>query len=89
MPHTKHDVNDVVLLVSVIYACEDGHRILTHDAQVLKMITSHSLVPFELSTSNWLPARASEQDNWRASETLFVASYPQTFFLAKFLRNLD
>ena len=78
MPHTKHDVNDVVLLVSVIYACEDEHRILTHDAQVLKMITSHSLVPFELSTSNWLPARASEQDNWRASEaseTLFTHVY--------------
>ena len=32
MPRTIHDVNDVVLLVSAIYACEDGHRILAHDA---------------------------------------------------------
>ena len=47
MPHTIHDVNDV-LLVSAIYACEDGHRILAHDARVLKMITSPSLVPFVL-----------------------------------------
>ena len=42
---TIHDVNDVVC---AIYACEDGHRILAHDAQVLKMITSPSLVPFVL-----------------------------------------
>ena len=48
MPRTIHNVNDVVLLVSAIYACEDGHRILAHDARVLKMITSPSLVPFVL-----------------------------------------
>ena len=46
MPRTIHDVNDVVLLF--IYACEDGLRILAHDARVLKMITSPSLVPFVL-----------------------------------------
>ena len=32
MPRKIHDVNDVVLLVSAIDTCEDGHRILTHDA---------------------------------------------------------
>ena len=48
MPRTIHDVNDVVLLVSTVYACEDGHRLLAHDARVLKMITSPSLVLFVL-----------------------------------------
>ena len=47
MPRTIHDVNDV-LLVSAIYAYEDGHRILAHDARVLKMITSPSLVLVKL-----------------------------------------
>ncbi len=39
MPRTIHDVNDIVLLVSTIYVCEDGHRTLAHDARVLRIIS--------------------------------------------------
>ncbi len=48
MPRTLHDVKAVVLLVSAIYVCENGHKTLAHDTRVLEMITCPSLVPFVL-----------------------------------------
>lgn len=37
-----------VLLVSAVYACESGHKVLAHDESVLKVFPSHQMVPFIL-----------------------------------------
>ncbi len=47
-PRTIHGTTDVVLLVSAVYVCENGHRILAHDPRVLSMIPSASMIPFIL-----------------------------------------
>ena len=39
-PRTIHDVNDIILLVSAIYICEDGHKTFANDARILKIIAT-------------------------------------------------
>ena len=47
-PRTLHDMHFVVLLVSAIYACDSGHKVLAHDESVLKVFPSYQMVPFIL-----------------------------------------
>ena len=47
-PRTIHGITDIVLLVSAVYVCENGHKILAHDPRVLKMIPCTSMIPFVL-----------------------------------------
>ena len=47
-PRIIHDTKDIVLLVSAVYMCENGHKILAHDPRILKMIPCPTMVPFVL-----------------------------------------
>lgn len=47
-PRLIHDVEDFVLLVSAVYACEEGHKILAHDERILRMLPCKSMIPFIL-----------------------------------------
>lgn len=44
-PRLLHDVDDVVLLVSAVYACSEGHKILAHDERIVSMLP-REMVPF-------------------------------------------
>ena len=45
-PRLIHELDNVVLLISAIYTCENGHRLLTHDHSALKQFPSKCLIPF-------------------------------------------
>jgi len=45
LPRTIHGINDIILLVSAVYSCEKGHKILAHDKSILEKIPN-SLIPF-------------------------------------------
>ena len=44
-PRTIHGIDDIVLLVSAVYTCENRHKILAHDEIVLKQLPA-SVIPF-------------------------------------------
>ena len=47
-PRTLHGYEDIVFLVSVVYICDNNHRLLAHDERVLQCIPSNISLPFEL-----------------------------------------
>ena len=47
-PRALHDMHNVVLLVSAVYACDSGHRLLAHDESVLNRFPTYRLIPFIL-----------------------------------------
>ena len=47
-PRLIHDVEDVVLLVSAVYLCDEGHKTLAHDPTVFDMLPSKLVIPFIL-----------------------------------------
>lgn len=47
-PRLIHDIEDFVLLVSVVYECQEGHRTLAHDQRVLNKLPCKAMVPFVL-----------------------------------------
>ena len=46
-PRIIHDVDDFVLLVSSVYVCDGGHKLLAHDERVLKLLPKDT-IPFIL-----------------------------------------
>lgn len=47
-PRLLHDVDDVVLLVTAVYVCEEKHKILGHDERILSMLADQITLPFIL-----------------------------------------
>ena len=47
-PRLIHGVDDVVLLVSAVYVCEEKHKILGHDERILRMLRGKVSYPFIL-----------------------------------------
>ena len=47
-PQVLHDMHNIVLLVSAVYMCDNGHKLLAHDASVLKRFPTHRVIPFVL-----------------------------------------
>lgn len=47
-PRAIHDIQDIVYLVSAVYTCDEGHKILAHDQRVLNMLPCKDIVPFVL-----------------------------------------
>ena len=47
-PRTLHGYEDIVFLVSVVYICDNNHRLLARDERVLQCIPSNISLPFEL-----------------------------------------
>ena len=47
-PRLVHDMDNVVLLVSAVYICENRHKLLAHDESVLKCFPSCCMIPFVL-----------------------------------------
>ena len=47
-PRTLHDMHSTILLVSAVYACDSGHKVLAHDESVLKHFPTYRMVPFIL-----------------------------------------
>ena len=47
-PRVLHDMHNIVLLVSAVYMCDNGHKLLAHDASVLKRFPTHRVIPFVL-----------------------------------------
>ena len=47
-PRLIHDIENFVYLVSAVYVCELGHRILAHDQRILDMLPCKDMVPFVL-----------------------------------------
>ena len=43
-----HDIHNIVLLVSAVYTCDSGHKLLAHDASILKRFPTHCVIPFVL-----------------------------------------
>jgi hypothetical protein len=51
-PQVIHNVDDFVLLVSAVYMCDGGHKLLAHDGSVKITAKRHNtLYP---SPSNWI-----------------------------------
>ena len=42
-PRALHDMHNVVLLVSAVYACDSGHRLLALDESVLNRFPTYRL----------------------------------------------
>lgn len=47
-PRVLHGIERVVLLVSVVYCCENRHMIRAHDEIVLQLFPSQAMIPFLL-----------------------------------------
>lgn len=47
-PRLIHDIENFVYLVSAVYVCEQGHRILAHDQIILSMLPCKDMIPFVL-----------------------------------------
>ena len=47
-PRRLADIEHYVLLVSRVNACRNGHRIISHDPQILKKFEQVELIPFLL-----------------------------------------
>ena len=47
-PRQLHDLDRIVLLVSVIYVCDANHRTLAHDESILKRFPTQNVIPFVL-----------------------------------------
>ena len=47
-PRVLHDMHNIVLLVSAVYMCDNGHKLLAHDTSVLKRFPTHRVIPFVL-----------------------------------------
>lgn len=47
-PRLVHDTSNIVLLVSSVYTCDNGHILLAHDTRVLDIQPSKTAVPFVL-----------------------------------------
>ena len=47
-PRLIHSIEDFVLLVSAVYTCEEGHRILAHDQRILSSLPCKDMIPFTL-----------------------------------------
>ena len=47
-PRVLHDMHNIVLLVSAVYRCDNGHKLLAHDESVLKCFPTHRVIPFVL-----------------------------------------
>lgn len=45
-PRVIQDVDNVALLVSAVYVCEQRHKVLGHDEAVLSVFPSCSIIPF-------------------------------------------
>ena len=45
-PRTLHALDNMVLLVSAVYVCENRHKIVAHDERVLQLFPLMSMVPF-------------------------------------------
>ena len=47
-PRLIHEVDNVVLLVSAVYTCENRHKLLAHDEHILSKFPSRHMIPFLL-----------------------------------------
>ena len=47
-PRTLHSIDNIVLLVSAVYVCENNHRLLSHDRLILDCFPLKTAVPFVL-----------------------------------------
>lgn len=47
-PRLIHGVDNIALLVSAVYKCDNGHKRLAHDESVLRMFPLQSTIPFIL-----------------------------------------
>lgn len=47
-PRKLHAMNNVVLLVSAVYVCENNHRLLSHDTVILDCFPLKTVIPFVL-----------------------------------------
>ena len=47
-PRLIHDVDNVVFLVSAVYTCENGHKLLATDSRLLNKLPSKTQIPFVL-----------------------------------------
>ena len=48
-PRHLHSMEDIVLLVSAVYTCRKGHKLVAHDERILKSFPSPIVVPFTLT----------------------------------------
>ena len=67
-PRILHAEDDIVLLVSSVYICPQGHRTLGHDSTILKQLPSYTEIPFVLLhksgfTANFVAACSSMCNN--------------------------
>lgn len=44
-PRLLHDIEEVVLLVTAMYFCEEKHKILGHDKRILLFLSFHCIKP--------------------------------------------
>ena len=47
-PRLIPDIENIAYLVSTVYSCDNGHRLLAHDESVLPRFPSSSMIPFVL-----------------------------------------
>ena len=47
-PRKLHSMEDIVLLVSAVYICKKGHKLIAHDERILKSFPSPIMIPFKL-----------------------------------------
>ena len=47
-PRVLHDIDDIVLLVSAVYVCEEQHRMIAHDQRIMNQLPDNRVFPFVL-----------------------------------------
>ena len=47
-PRVLHDIDDIVLLVSAVYVCEEQHRMIAHDQRIMNQLPDNIVFPFVL-----------------------------------------
>ena len=60
MPRTIYGLHSQVLLVSAVIVCGNGHRTLSHDERVLRLIPAHTQIPFILLHKTGLTLECAE-----------------------------
>ena len=83
-PRLLHDLNHVVLLVSVIYNCPVGHQLIGTDPRILSHIPEQEFIPFILFHKYGV-MRAFAR--WIIAQTVQGISLRSTELLIKSLRN--
>ena len=47
-PRTLHGIDNIVILVSAVYLCDNRHKLLANDELILEKFPSSTMIPFIL-----------------------------------------